>query len=369
MGWRAGSLPGWLRVCLMEPLMLDMSQWVVMIFVAAVLTLGQARAQTKVAGQSPAVVSPAPANQGQQTEAQVVTEPPEIERFMDEAKGRLLREDWVGLDKMAEEVRLSKARFPGGGWKLTRFYEALKVPRESDRDWQNQLALLQRWTTARPHSITAPVALADAYLGYAWAARGSGYANTVTDQGWQLFRDRSQQAEKELVDAAALSSKCPHWYELMQEVTLALGADKEQHRAIFEKAITFEPLYFAYYQTHALALLPKWEGEPGDTEAFAEETYSRVGGEQGAYLYFEIVSNLCGRRGDFSPQGYSWQKRHGDHFQKAPYPLLAVQFLQLPVGLFAFPISRHSLSKFGILKRRSPLVKRQPELSSVHCFS
>ena len=268
-------------------------------------------AQTKAAGQSQATTSSAPQSPAQETAA-VVTDPPEIERFIDDAGALLMREDFAELDKMADAARSSKARFPGGGWKLSRFYEALDKRHPegfaTDADWQSYLAIFQRWMAARPQSITARVSLAQAYLSYAWAARGTGYANTVPAEGWRLFEERSKQATKVLIDAAALPSKCPHWYAVMQRVALAEGASKDQQQAIFEKAIQFEPLYFAYYQFHATALLPKWGGETGDLKAFAEESYRRVGGKQGAHIYFEIASNLCGNCGDFSTDEFSWQK-------------------------------------------------------------
>jgi len=248
----------------------------------------------------------------QSPSSSVVRDSSEVERFMEEASALLMRERFVELDKMADEVRSSKARFPGGGWKISRFYEALSKTNAganaTENDWQSHLGLFQRWMAARPQSITARVALAEAYLDYAWAARGNGYANTVTPEGWRLFEERSKQATKVLIDAAALPSKCPHWYEVMQQVALAAGANKNQHRVIFEQAIKFEPLYFAYYQRYAHALQPQWEGEPGDIKALADETYRRVGGKEGAHIYFEIASNLCGRCGDFSTGDFSWQK-------------------------------------------------------------
>ena len=247
-----------------------------------------------------------------ETAAAIVNDPPEIQRFVDQTRVLLLREQFAELDKIAAEARSTKARFPGGGWKLSRFFEALKSGNggsiQSDADWQNHLALMQRWVTARPQSITARVALADAYIDYAWAARGHGYSNTVTDQAWQMFDERAKNALKILEDSASLTPKCPHWFLLMQRVAQALGADHEQERAIFEKAVAFEPLYFGYYQLYAITLLPKWGGEPGETEAFAEQTYRHIGGKQGAYIYFEIASNLCGSCGEFAAEGYSWPK-------------------------------------------------------------
>jgi hypothetical protein len=164
--------------------------------------------------QQAATVS-SPAQSPQETAATVVNDPPEIQRFMDQTKALLMREQFSELDKIADEVRSSKARFPGGSWKLSRFYDALDKTLvrgyETDADWQNHLALIQRWTTARPQSITARLALADAYLAYAWAARGSGYANTVTDQGWRLFEERANKAAEILQDSATLTPQCPYF--------------------------------------------------------------------------------------------------------------------------------------------------------------
>jgi tetratricopeptide repeat protein len=273
--------------------------------------MGEVTTQSKGQDDQRATLS-ALQNPAEQAALPVVPDAPELQRFIDQARSLLLREDFTELDGMADAARVSKARFPGGGWKLSRFYEAVNNRdagrHQTDADWQSHLALLQRWTVARPQSITARLALADAYLRYAWVARGEGYANTVTDQGWRYFQERTDHASKILADTAVLPLKCPHFYELAQEIALASGADASQQRTIFEKAIKFEPLYFAYYQRYAETLLPKWGGEPGEIEAFAEESYRRVGGKEGAHIYFEIASNLCGRCGDFSADGFSWQK-------------------------------------------------------------
>src|SRR5262249_55465736 len=213
----------------------------------------------------------------QGADSAVVNDSQEVQRFMDQTRALLMREEFAELDKVADTARASKARFPGGVWKLERFYEAITNRHgggeQTDANWQSHLALIQRWVTARPKSTTARVAFADAHLGYAWAARGNGYANTVTEQGWQLFEERVNKAKKILDESASLTPKCPYWYELMQEIARTSGADREQQRTIFEKAAAFEPLYYAYYQQYAFLLLPKWGGEPGEAEAFAEETY------------------------------------------------------------------------------------------------
>jgi tetratricopeptide (TPR) repeat protein len=243
---------------------------------------------------------------------QLVTDSLELQKFQDSTRLLLVKEDFVALDKMADGLRQSKARFAGGAWKLFWFYKAVtKVANRSfasDADWQAHLALLHRWVEARPKSVTARIGLAEVYVDYAWSARGNGTSNTVTDQAEELFRDRGQQAVTTLIDAKKLHSKCPHWYYVMHQAALASGANIAQLRFIFEEATHFEPYYFAYYQQHAIALLPKWFGEEGDSEAFAEEAYHEIGGKEGAHIYFEIALSLSDSDGDFLPSRFSWPK-------------------------------------------------------------
>jgi len=260
-----------------------------------------------MAGQSPNAPE---ARTKVQAANQVVTDSLELQKLQDSARLLLVKEDFAALDKMADDLRRSKARLPGGAWKLFWFYKAVtKVANRSvasDADWQAHLALLQRWVEARPKSIAARISLAEAYVDYAWSARGQGDSNTVTEQDWKLFRSRGQQAITILIDAKKFKSKCPHWYYVMHEAALASGSDIAQLRSIFEDATQFEPYYFAYYQRYAMDLLPKWFGEEGASEAFAEEVYHKIGGKEGAHIYFEIALSLYDSYGDFVPERFSW---------------------------------------------------------------
>ncbi len=98
--------------------------------------------------------------------------------FGQQMRQALSSEDFAQLEKAAEAARIEKTRFPGGVWKLFIFYEALSQPAGNDKApdaaWQAHIAQLQRWITAYPQSITARVALAETYHGWAWAARGTG---------------------------------------------------------------------------------------------------------------------------------------------------------------------------------------------------
>ena len=172
--------------------------------------------------------------------------------------------DFDHLDQEAHQARIEKTRFTGGVWKLYSFYSAVTTLQESgfadDSDWNLLLGKLKAWVTAKPGSVTAQIALADAYVNYGWFARGTGLANTVTPAQWQLFEQRAALARAVLKKASQLNEKCPYWYEAMQHVAQAQGWNKSEARDLMEQAVTFEPSYYHAYREYARYLDPRWYG-------------------------------------------------------------------------------------------------------------
>lgn len=198
------------------------------------------------------------------------------------------------LEKAADSARSSQERVTGGTWKLYLLYDVVSQPMTGDnateRQWTERLAQLNRWIAARPQSITARVALAQAYLKYAWFARGGNYADKVSESDWELFRARAGQALNTLKEAQSLPAKCPHFYLVTVLVARAQSWPMEAMRGVFERAMAFEPAYYHSYREFAYSLLPQWFGQEGDAEDFAEELARRIGGREGAFVYFELAS-------------------------------------------------------------------------------
>jgi len=222
------------------------------------------------------------------------TDIPGLKVYISTISDLLKREDFSDLDCVADAARSGKLRFPGGRWKLHNIYIAVT---ELDRhvtedDRSEQISHIERWANARPISITAQVALAEAYTNYAWDARGTGLGDTVSDSGWKLFSYRLQKAKDILEKASNLATKCPEWYVAMQDVALGQGWSDDDTRALFQEAIAFEPEYYYYYTERANFLLPQWNGEEGDAAAFAASSADRVGGLKGDILYFQMAINL-----------------------------------------------------------------------------
>jgi hypothetical protein len=228
----------------------------------------------------------------------------------------LARKDYDALDKAATEDRSPAARFGGGSWKAWGYYEGLDIPPAGDNatedDWNAQIDALKAWVAARPESGAARIALAGAYDSFGRKARGSGYADSVSDEGWKLYNERLAMAASTLVDAAKMKDKSPYWYSVTFDVALAQGWNKSQAKSLLDAAIAFEPSYYHAYRQYANFLLPKWYGNPGDAQTFAEQISTQLGGQRGKFVYFEIATTIvcgCGSEDDASQlQSLSWPK-------------------------------------------------------------
>lgn len=236
------------------------------------------------------------------------------ERYENSIRKLFEQDKFEAIDQLADTARSTRARLPGGFWALHIIYSPLMRPAKdtydaSDSEWNQQLDGLKRWVSQRPKSVTARVALAGAYLQYGWKARGGGYANTVTEDGWRVFGERVDMAAKTLEDAFALPVKCPEWYLTMQFVARAQGLERDAQDAIFEKAVAFDPEYHYFYRAQAESLLPKWGGEEGEMARFAGRIADRVGGKKGDAVYYLIATYLiCACDADRQLYGMSWPR-------------------------------------------------------------
>jgi hypothetical protein len=199
------------------------------------------------------------------------------------------------LDHMARRLRQERVRWPNGGWKLRSYYEHGfdgPVLQSSETQWKTFLGQLRDWSSARPGSVTARVALGHALIEYAWHARGTGWAHEVTDAGHLLFHKRLSEAEVVLRAAARLAEFCPGTAAALQRVALGNRWSRSSYDSLFNAAVAAEPSYEAYYERKAYYLLPRWYGRRGEWERFAEEMADHIGGVEGDAMYARIVWSL-----------------------------------------------------------------------------
>jgi hypothetical protein len=123
---------------------------------------------------------------------ETLTDDQQRKTFRDELVLLLEQENFAELERIAHDFTTKKERFPGGDWKLSRFYDAVgytpTAPKQVDQtDYRRRIAKIQKWIEQKPHSIYANIVLGDAQIGYAWQFRGSGFADTVRNQEFDNF--------------------------------------------------------------------------------------------------------------------------------------------------------------------------------------
>jgi hypothetical protein len=249
---------------------------------------------------------------------------------------------WTELDSLADRLRSQRLRFQGGGWQLHVLYTILSTvnsPPETDAAWEAQIAALQEWIRRAPLSPTPRIALADTYEKFAWKARGGDLADKVSDEGWKLFDERLKEASQVLEQAEQISRGDPEWYNAMLITTAPRDWNRSKAEALVDESLSREPGYFYIVRVQANNLLPRWYGEPGDTERFVAKIADRIGGADGDATYFFVAEAILTETANCSlcsPPPMSWarlrlgyaaiERLYGtNNFEKNAYAFLAVQ--------------------------------------------
>ncbi|MCB1235377.1 MAG: DUF4034 domain-containing protein [Verrucomicrobiae bacterium] len=218
----------------------------------------------------------------------------EIELFQAEIRGAFDDRQFEEIENLAGQLREGRETFSNGSWKIYRFYEGLGDRFHSGEDgYLTDLDTHRAWRKAYPDSVTERIALADLLVDYAWHARGTGYANTVTPEGWRLMGERLDQADAALAEAKKIGGEDIYWYSVAIMMGTGQGWDKERFDEVVAESLEREPTYWSVPAHRAYTLLPRWFGDEGDWEAFALKASQAPGG-LGDETYTRIVIRLSG---------------------------------------------------------------------------
>lgn len=202
----------------------------------------------------------------------------------------LANHQYAALDALASSLRASKVQYPDGHTPLYRFYKELELPRNStDEDWTTRLNDLNQWMSQCPDSKVAPAELVAYWKNFAWRARGSGYADTVSPQGWKDFKDRLAKGHEIFDKARAKKDVCPFLYQ--QGLVIALGESWElpEYDKVFDEAVKRFPACNETYFQKVYYLQPRWNGDEKSWTDFAAKEADKIGGAAGDKLYARLA--------------------------------------------------------------------------------
>ncbi len=130
--------------------------------------------------------------------------------------------------------------------------------------------VLELWRKAEP-GYTGCTARGEQLIDWAWQARGSGWASTVTPEGARRFEERLQDARRELEQALKINPDgwVAHYHLLT--VARGLGLPREFVEDHFQKAVKLRPRFRLAYSAKMEYLRPRWHGSEEEMIAFGRQ--------------------------------------------------------------------------------------------------
>jgi hypothetical protein len=158
-------------------------------------------------------------------------------------------------------------------------WDAAKPTAIGRRDFEKILLpiLDARW---RDHSFSHLVA-GRFYIEKAWRLRGNGYANTVSEAGWQGFNDSLEKARASLERAWALDKTNADIPTQMITVCMGLSLHRDTMEDWFDRAMSIDPNCYDAVSAKEYFLEPKWGGSDEELIAFGRKCVAtkKWGGE------------------------------------------------------------------------------------------
>ena len=106
----------------------------------------------------------------------------------------------------------------------------------------------------------------------AWSFRGSGWAYTVTEEGWEKYHTYIEKAKRHFEKAYKMRPDIPTSAVMMINCN---RGDAEQCRQWFDRAIAIEHDLWAAYRSYVFTIRPRWGGSTEQLRAFANECFAR----------------------------------------------------------------------------------------------
>ncbi|MHB9139762.1 MAG: thioredoxin family protein, partial [Victivallaceae bacterium] len=130
--------------------------------------------------------------------------------------------------------------------------------------------MLSRLEKLRIDPWVAKMIAAKIELDIAWNARGCGYANTVTDEGWKEFAAHGKIASKYLEDAWKMHPEWPEAAGLLVYVSCGQSGGDDMVKW-FNRAVSAQIDYTPAYKYMLWGLRPRWHGDWHAMLAFGQK--------------------------------------------------------------------------------------------------
>lgn len=192
------------------------------------------------------------------------------------------------LDDVYNNWCTGKERFPDGRWKLSQYANGLEVNFKAWNMWEKDLEKIKKWQSDFPASESGRFVEGVYWYAYAWRARGSGYASSVSEEGWKIYRDRLKKSKQAFADILRTDRACPAVYARMLDAMVSIGDKEGDLKAVFDKGVKQYPDYHNIYFAMARFYSPKWHGDVNAYDRFARNTVEKTKSFEGHGMYARL---------------------------------------------------------------------------------
>ncbi len=186
----------------------------------------------------------------------------------------------LGYGSTSEELRTIMIRAIGDRWRYL-------TENEPDSEI---LARLETWR--KGGSQLALVSNGLRHYRLAWNARGNGMGNTVTQQGWKVYKEHLTIARTDLDRAIAMGDAPLVAFRERIHTGLELDEELDDVDPICRQACEMYPGELEPHNSIIFKLLPQWYGEPGDAISFALSVSKMLTGSAGDLQYLRFVAEM-----------------------------------------------------------------------------
>jgi hypothetical protein len=231
-----------------------------------------------------------------------------IDVFQKRVRQDFIDENFSELEAIASQAIDRKEVFGDGTWKITRLEGAVDFYGQApDEKWSQWEQKYYRWTDKFPGSVTAKASQVEFLCGFAWHARGTGWAKDVTPEAWELFKNRMAQAYIVYMTAEKLPQKSPGLFWAAFPIALGQSWPVAEVVKAFARDREAEPTFWENDGAMANFLLPRWYGANGDWERFAKQVSMLKGGlgtEEYAWTVWSVYAYYP--KGVFAETAAEW---------------------------------------------------------------
>jgi membrane associated rhomboid family serine protease len=158
------------------------------------------------------------------------------------------------------------------------------------------------WRRRVKGSVFAELVEAIFLADWAYSARGTGGADTISGQNMAIFAYRAEMAAAALAELKDRAANYPLWYSLSMDIGVDQATDKEKAkedlRPLFEQGIKVAPGYRPLYGRMLRILMPRWFGSHEEVDQFINTVHRQSAPALGYQRYAELYAMYTQLEGD-----------------------------------------------------------------------